>query len=286
MTSRSPVRSLSVLVCVAVFATIASGLVVAQSSNQLVILNARVDLPNNTLFVEGANFVWQNDARPTVAVSGLPLPVTLATATQLQIALPPGIEPGTYLLKVSRGNGTPKNDVFAISIGVVGDKGAKGDTGAVGPAGATGPIGPAGATGASGPQGIKGDTGSQGQPGPQGVQGVAGPLGPMGLQGPQGSSGTPGAKGLNWRGDWANFNLYQTDDAVAFGGSSWVALQARRIAARRRCRLVDARGERRSGRSRDQRHQWRRHRGVGEHELQHRRLLRVDARRKPCRRHV
>ena len=79
--------------------------VIAQSSNQLIINSAQAALPNNTLFVNGANLVWKTDAMPVATLSGIPLPVVLATATQLQITLPAGIEPGTYLLKVSRGNG-------------------------------------------------------------------------------------------------------------------------------------------------------------------------------------
>jgi hypothetical protein len=256
MKTLSLARPILSVLLVALLASVSSGVVTAQSnsSNQLIILSAQVDLPNNTLFVEGRNFLKSGDPQPSVTISGVPLPLALATANQLQITLPTGIEPGTYLLKVSRGNGTPQNDVFAVTIGAIGlqgEKGDKGDTGdqgvpgamgPEGPAGATGatgpigPIGPTGATGATGATGPIGSTGATGAIGPQGIQGptgATGPMGPMGLQGPQGAQGVQGvngpqgAKGLNWRGEWAAaLTPYQIDDAVSFNGSSWVATQA------------------------------------------------------------
>jgi hypothetical protein len=40
-----------------------------------------------------------------------------------------------------------------------------------------------------------------------------------------GATGPQGAKGLNWRGAWSPTTSYQTDDAVSYVGSSWIAKQ-------------------------------------------------------------
>ncbi|MEP6484565.1 MAG: hypothetical protein ABJB01_08945 [Rudaea sp.] len=106
------------------------------------------------------------------------------------------------------------------------------------PAGAAGPTGPAGAdgapgsTGAAGVQGAPGVQGSQGVEGQVGADGIAGAQGPSGSQGPPGNDGNVGAQGatgatgLNWQGVWQNESNYNVDDAVYFGGSSYVALVA------------------------------------------------------------
>ncbi|HVZ53230.1 MAG TPA: hypothetical protein VG986_14795, partial [Pseudolabrys sp.] len=86
-----------------------------------------------------------------------------------------------------------------------GDKGDKGDTGSQGPTGATGAQGLTGATGAQGPQGATGATGATGS------QGATGPQGP---------------KGLAWQGAWSSAKAYVVDDAVQYGGKSYVAIQA------------------------------------------------------------
>ena len=79
------------------------------------------------------------------------------------------------------------------------------------------------APGAQGPQGLPGAAGAAGAEGP------AGATGPQGLQGPQGAQGAQGptgARGLTWRADWSSATDYVSDDAVQFGGKSYVALQA------------------------------------------------------------
>ncbi len=68
-----------------------------------------------------------------------------------------------------------------------------------------------GAPGAQGPQGPNGLSGSPG---------AAGPTGPTGLQGPQGPSGGS----TNWRGTWNSGASYNAIDAVAYNGSSYIAL--------------------------------------------------------------
>lgn len=61
---------------------------------------------------------------------------------------------------------------------------------------------------------MKGDAGTTGVQGPQGIQGV------------QGSAGAKGDPGLTFRGPWNFLLVYQTDDAVGSGGSTWIALRA------------------------------------------------------------
>ena len=92
-----------------------------------------------------------------------------------------------------------------------------GAQGAQGPQGASGLTGAQGATGPQGPQGAPGATGATG---PQGAQGPQGPIGVTGPQGPQGPSGGS----TNWRGTWNNTATYNAIDAVAYNGSSYVAL--------------------------------------------------------------
>ena len=55
-----------------------------------------------------------------------------------------------------------------------------------------------------------------------GTLGLAGAQGSTGLQG---SMGPQGVRGLSWRGDWDAATPYERDDAVAFAGSSYVAVQ-------------------------------------------------------------
>lgn len=53
-----------------------------------------------------------------------------------------------------------------------------------------------------------------------GPQGATGPEGPQGVTGPEGPEGAPG---FVWRGAWDAALAYETDDAVQYGGSSWIA---------------------------------------------------------------
>ncbi len=70
---------------------------------------------------------------------------------------------------------------------------------------------------------IPGAPGAQGPQGPNGLSGppgADGPPGPQGLQGPQGPSGGS----TNWRGTWNSGASYKAIDAVAYNGSSYIAL--------------------------------------------------------------
>ncbi|HXF78535.1 MAG TPA: IPT/TIG domain-containing protein, partial [Usitatibacter sp.] len=153
--------------------------------------------------IQGSNFVQKN-GRLDVYVSGssTPLQVLVYSDTQIVTALPPGLEPGSYVLSlVGKGD---NGDDFSFTLGAQGPKGDTGDAGPAGPAGQTGlkgdtgPAGPQGAkgdTGATGPQGPKGDTGGAGGTGPQGPQGPKGDTGATGATGPQGDPGATGPQG-------------------------------------------------------------------------------------------
>lgn len=128
--------------------------------------------------------------------------------------------------------------------GLTGATGSQGPVGAQGPAGATGPQGIAGPTGGTGPQGPTGPTGGIGTTGPIGPQGSAGPTGATGPQGPTGPTGGIGAtgpigpqggtgpqgpqglKGIAWKGAWDSLTAYAIDDAAAYQGSAYIAVQA------------------------------------------------------------
>ena len=103
------------------------------------------------------------------------------------------------------------DDTEWIALGrVVGDTGAKGDTGDAftyedftpeqlaalkGETGDTGPAGPKGDTGDKGDTGAKGDTGNTGETGATGQKGDTGPKGDTGATGPAGDTGATGATG-------------------------------------------------------------------------------------------
>lgn len=180
----------------------------AQGRPQLVVLRAEADLAAETLLIEGQNLLWNNDSAVAVTLADTPLVILSATGGQVLAQLPPGLAPGTYLLKVSRGTGTVQNDAFDVTVGAVGTTGPAGPQGPEGQPGEPGPQGPAGASGPQGATGAarpQGDRGAQGEPGlqgppgaigPAGPQGPFGPMGPVGPQGPQGPQGQPGPQGL------------------------------------------------------------------------------------------
>ena len=111
---------------------------------------------------------------PVVTLSGLPMPVVgTPTPDALSFSIPDGLPAGTYLVRVSRGSGTPRNDVIAVAIGNTGDSGPQGPQGDTGPQGPQGEPGATGATGPQGPPGPQGNTGATGATGPQGPPGSA-----------------------------------------------------------------------------------------------------------------
>jgi hypothetical protein len=66
-------------------------------------------------------------------------------------------------------------------------------------------------------------TGPQGERGDRGETGDRGIRGPMGVPGNAGQDGADGRPGLVWRGPWSAATEYHADDAVEYGGSSYVA---------------------------------------------------------------
>jgi hypothetical protein len=205
------------------------------SSHQLRINRVEVDESTNQMKIIGVNF---GGVEPTVTLEGNALHVVSYSASEIVVYLPAGITPGTYLLKVSIGNGTPMQNVFNVAVGAQGARGEPGPQGAQGPQGESGaqgpqgdigpvgPRGPQGEMGATGPQGLRGETGATGAPGAQGPMGISGPAGPQGPAGADGVAGAPGAKGMNYIGAYDPAANYAVDDVVTHGGSSFIAKTA------------------------------------------------------------
>ncbi|PYQ37791.1 MAG: hypothetical protein DMF77_25920, partial [Acidobacteria bacterium] len=144
--------------------------------------------------IEGDRLLWNNDSTVVVTLAGTPLGVVTATDSQVLAQLPPGLEPGSYVLKVSRGPSALQNGVFEVTIGTVGPvgpRGPKGDMGDVGPQGLPGSTGPAGPAGPAGRDGTNGVNGVAGPAGPAGPTGPSGPTGPAGPAGPPGTGTGP-----------------------------------------------------------------------------------------------
>ncbi len=113
--------------------------------------------------------------------------------------------------------------------GMQGPAGAQGLTGATGAVGPAGPQGVQGVAGAAGAQGIPGTTGATGPQGATGATGAAGPTGPAGANGTNGLNGTPG---LTWQGAWTSATSYAVNDAVSYGGTSYLSVVAGNLGQR------------------------------------------------------
>jgi len=137
------------------------------------------------------------------------------TNEQLVVFLPPGLDAGTYFLRITchvHGGDSGEMADATLVVGSEGPPGPRGDRGATGAAGASGLQGP------SGPQGPPGPPGPAGAPGPAGPQGPMGPVGPQGLQG---QPGAPGA-GFQWKGSWDPQVTYSPGDTVQHDGTAYV----------------------------------------------------------------
>src|SRR5687768_353091 len=84
-------------------------------AKQLIITSTALSPLHDVLTVAGANF----GTGPSVFIAGVELPVisvsedgSLLTA---QVTMP--LEPGSYLVHVSRGTGNPQNAAFAVTVG-------------------------------------------------------------------------------------------------------------------------------------------------------------------------
>ena len=82
---------------------------------QLLVLRARVDAQTRLLFVEGENF---GDRRlPAVSLDDQPLTVRESTSTTIEAGpLPPGIGPGSHILRVVAGDDRSRFDVYSLEI--------------------------------------------------------------------------------------------------------------------------------------------------------------------------
>ena len=227
----------------------------ASADTSPIVNTAIVDYSRNTLTVTGVNFA----SSPKATLGTVALTTQSASATQIVANFPlstpaSSFTPGSYFLKISFSNGSLA--VFEVAMGatgpagpagpmgpqgLTGPQGAKGNTGAtgaIGPQGTTGltgaqgSTGPAGPAGLAGPQGPKGDIGATGAIGPQGpigltgAAGATGAQGPIGLTGPTGTTGPQGPVGINNQGAWNAAMTYNTNDAVTFVGSYWLALNS------------------------------------------------------------
>src|ERR1044072_7088718 len=96
------------------------------SASQLLIKRAQANAALTQLTISGENF---GKAAPAVAFEGSPLALVSHTQTQLVATLPAGVQPGSYLLNVSRGQAPTESDSFDVTLGAVGPKGEKGDKG-------------------------------------------------------------------------------------------------------------------------------------------------------------
>ena len=138
--------------CVAVVLLVAGRALEAQSAQKPFISRALPDAAQEVLFVHGEGF----GKDPSVWLDGIRLHVLLATSTLIHAELP-AVEPGTYLLIVSRSDKYPPKVKDLATMDVT-----------LGAAGAEGPPGP------QGPEGLQGEPGEPGQPGRDGSTWFAG----------------------------------------------------------------------------------------------------------------
>ena len=85
----------------------------AAGAAPLVIEQAVVDPPTQTLIVEGEGF---GTGAPLVTLGALTLTVVSSTTTRI-VAEMPALPPGAYRLTVSKGDGPDKNDRFRLELG-------------------------------------------------------------------------------------------------------------------------------------------------------------------------
>jgi hypothetical protein len=150
----------------------------------------------------------------------------------------PDVSPAYWALLAARGPAGP-----AGTTGAQGPQGLPGATGATGATGAQGPpvsfkgIWLAGQSYAAGDAvgygggsyiALVANAGRQPDVSPSywAVLAQAGTAGAAGAAGPQGPQGPAGATGVNWRGAWTSAAGYLANDAVSYGGSTYLALSS------------------------------------------------------------
>ena len=94
----------------------------AASTNQVVVTSAIANLATQKITLAGFNF---GTTTPVVILNYAPLSVTSFTSTTIVATMPTNFTPGTYLLSVVTGTGTPATGVIDVTVG---------NTGATGPA--------------------------------------------------------------------------------------------------------------------------------------------------------
>lgn len=155
---------------------------------QPVVHSTHVDTANGQVVIFGSGF----GPSPRLIYAGYPLPIAASGDNYIVMALPEGIDPGSYLVTVQGAQGSA---LTMVTVGAAGPQGEPGSEGPMGPPGPAGPAGPEGATGPAGPMGPPGPPGPEGAMGPQGVPGVTGATGATGPQGPPGPQGPQGVQG-------------------------------------------------------------------------------------------
>ena len=158
---------------------------------QLQILKVLVDVSAGRAVIIGQEF----GGDPDVTLGGEPLTIETSDPSRITVILPPGLEPGTYLLGVASRRGNAQSDTFHLAVGAVGPAGPKGDPGLPGEKGEKGDPGAPGPKGDPGERGIPGESGRQGEPGPPGEKGDKGDPGLPGEKGEKGERGEKGETG-------------------------------------------------------------------------------------------
>ncbi|HUO84176.1 MAG TPA: tail fiber protein [Thermoanaerobaculia bacterium] len=105
-------------------------------NNQLLIVSAEADFNIGRLYIKGENFT--GTTMPIVKLNSEQLEVITYTSMSVDVMLPPGIFPGTYLMTVSTGEAASQFDAFNVTLGAAGPEGPEGP---VGPKGSDGPPG-------------------------------------------------------------------------------------------------------------------------------------------------
>lgn len=199
-------------VTLAVLAVLSLSPRIGASAQHLLIQRVFVDDANDQMKIYGQDF---GPGAPSVTLEGIPLAVIAHDDSEIVVAIPADVTPGTYLVNVSKGNGTSKQDSFNVAFGTQGpqgEQGVPGPQGAPGNDGAPGPTGPRGPAGPAGPVGATGATGAQG---PRGEAGAAGAQGATGPQGPAGEGSIMASVNMNFsvddRTDWVHVEALADD---------------------------------------------------------------------------
>ena len=123
-----------------------------------VILAAIPDSADNPkqLTIAGEGF---GSGKPLVTLDSMTLTVASFTPTAVNVFLPQGLKPGSYLLALTPNGHHGDAATFDVALGASGPKGDPGPAGPAGSAGPAGPQGPAGPPGLNGASDVYSTTG-------------------------------------------------------------------------------------------------------------------------------